>query len=232
MMSTENRLRGLPFRVGVEIQNDAMAQHRRRHRFDVFGGKMQPAFHQRQHAPAFDQRLRAARRAAVADELVGQLVRLSACPAASPSPDRSRNPARAAPPAHGGTHRAAPESLRDRAPCPRSTSSLWMVRSTIVLRSAARRIPHQDLHQEPVELRFGKRIGSFHLDRILRRHHQKRRLQLMRRRAAGDGVLLHRFEQRRLRLRRRAIDFVRQHQVRENRPGLKSAAPSSRPRCR
>ena len=53
-----------------------------------------------------------------------------------------------------------------------------MVRSTMVLRSAARRILHQDLHQEPVELRFGQRIGAFHLDGILRRHHQKRRFQL------------------------------------------------------
>ena len=40
--------------------------------------------------------------------------------------------------------------------------------------------------------------------------------------SAGDGVLLHGFEQRALRLGRGAIDFVRQHQVREDRPGLKA----------
>ena len=41
----------------------------------------------------------------------------------------------------------------------------------------ARRILHQDLHQEPVELRFGQRIGAFHFDGVLRRHHQERRFQ-------------------------------------------------------
>ena len=33
-----------------------------------------------------------------------------------------------------------------------------------------------------------------------------------------DAVLLHRLEQRRLRLRRRAVDFVGEHDVREDRP--------------
>ena len=68
-----------------------------------------------------------------------------------------------------------------RAPAPPSISSFWMVRSTMVLSSARDGIAHQDLHQEPVELRFGQRIGSFHLDGVLGRHHQERRFQFVRR---------------------------------------------------
>ncbi len=42
---------------------------------------------------------------------------------------------------------------------------------------AARRKIHQQLHQKPVELRFGQRIGALHLDRILCCHHQEWRRQ-------------------------------------------------------
>ena len=41
-----------------------------------------------------------------------------------------------------------------------------------------------------------------------------------------DAVLLHRFEQRRLRLRRRAVDFVGQHDVGEDRPGREHHLPA------
>ena len=40
--------------------------------------------------------------------------------------------------------------------------------------------------------------------------------------ADGDLLLLHRFEQRGLRFRRRAVDFVGQHDVGEQRPGQKA----------
>ncbi len=81
---------------------------------------------------------------------------------------------------------------------------------------------HQDFHQEPVELGFGKRISPFHFDGVLGRHDQERRLQLMGRRTAGNGMLLHGFEQRGLSLGCRAIDFVGQHEMREDRPSLES----------
>src|SRR6185503_2472658 len=45
-----------------------------------------------------------------------------------------------------------------------------------------------------------------------------------------DAVLLHRLEQRRLRLRRRAVDFVREHDVGEDRAGRELHLPPSRPR--
>jgi hypothetical protein len=50
---------------------------------------------------------------------------------------------------------------------------------------------------------------------------------MMRRARGGDRSLLHRFEQRRLRLRRRAIDFIREQKLREERAAaeLENVAP-------
>ena len=44
--------------------------------------------------------------------------------------------------------------------------------------SAARRIVDDDVEHEPVELRFGQRIRAFLLDRVLRRQHEERPLEL------------------------------------------------------
>ena len=89
-----------------------------------------------------------------------------------------------------------------------------------------RRVLDDDVEHEAVELRFRQRIGAFELDRVLRREHVERFVQLVGLALHRDAVLLHRFEQRRLRLRRGAVDFVRQHDVGEDRPGARpSAAP-------
>src|SRR5580698_8362183 len=58
------------------------------------------------------------------------------------------------------------------------------------------------------------------LDGILRGQHQKRIGQRVRVIIHGDLRFVHRFQQRGLRLRRGAIDFVGHDDVRENRPGL------------
>jgi hypothetical protein len=48
--------------------------------------------------------------------------------------------------------------------------------------------------------------------------------------ATGDLLLGHRFEERGLRLRRRAVDLVGEHHVREHRPGHEDeVAPSGSP---
>ena len=80
-----------------------------------------------------------------------------------------------------------------------------------------RRVVDDDVEHEAIELRFRQRIGAFQLDRVLRREHEERLGQLVGLALHGDPVLLHRLEQRRLRLRRRAVDFVREHDVREDR---------------
>ena len=96
-----------------------------------------------------------------------------------------------------------------------------------------RRIVDLDQKHEPVQLGLGQRVGAFLLDRVLRRQHQERRLQLKRLPSRRDLVFLHGFEHRRLRLRRGAVDLVRQHDVGEHRPVTNSnsrrpPAPSCR----
>ena len=91
-----------------------------------------------------------------------------------------------------------------------------------------REVVHDDVEHEPVELRFGQRIRAFELDRVLRREDVERLLELERLALHRDAMLLHRLEQRRLRLRRRAVDFVGQHDVREDRSGREHHVPASR----
>jgi hypothetical protein len=76
-----------------------------------------------------------------------------------------------------------------------------------------------DLHveHEAVELSFGKRISSLHLDRILRRQYEERFLQHVAHAANGDLMFLHRLQQGGLRLGGRAVDLVGQNDVAENR---------------
>ena len=81
-----------------------------------------------------------------------------------------------------------------------------------------RRVLDHDVEHEPVELRFRQRIGAFELDRVLRREHVERLFELIGPALDRDPVLLHRLEQRRLRLRRGAVDLVGEDDVREDRP--------------
>ena len=76
-----------------------------------------------------------------------------------------------------------------------------------------------DVEHEAVELRFGQRIRAFELDRVLRREDEERLVELVGASLDRDAVLLHRLEQRGLRLRRRAVDLVGQDDVGEDRPG-------------
>ena len=71
--------------------------------------------------------------------------------------------------------------------------------------------------REAVELRLGERERSLLLDRVLGRDDEERRRQHARDAVDGDLALGHRFEERRLRLRHRAVDLVDEHDVREDR---------------
>jgi hypothetical protein len=84
------------------------------------------------------------------------------------------------------------------------------------------------LEEEAVELRLGQRVRPLHLDGVLRGQHEERRGQRVRLLADGDRALLHGLEQRRLRLGRRAVDLVGEHEVREDRPALELEAPGAR----
>ena len=85
-----------------------------------------------------------------------------------------------------------------------------------------RRIHDADFQQKPVELSFRQRVRAFELNGILRRQHREVVGQRIARAIDGDLPFLHRFEQRRLRARRGAIDFVHQQQVGEHRPAMQS----------
>ena len=83
-----------------------------------------------------------------------------------------------------------------------------------------------DLEQEAVELGLGQRVGAFVLDRVLGGRHQERAGQL-----SGDPVdrdlpLLHRLQQRRLRLGGRPVDLVGQQQVGEQRALAEASSPA------
>src|SRR5690349_10960031 len=80
-----------------------------------------------------------------------------------------------------------------------------------------REVVHDDVEHESVELRFRQRIRALELDRVLRREHMEWLVEPVRLPLDRDPMLLHRFEQRRLRLRRRTIDLVRQDDVGEDR---------------
>src|SRR6516225_8605729 len=66
---TEDGFRVLAVGVGVEVENDAVPQHRWSYVEDILHRQVEPAAHQGAYAAALDQALRAARRAAVADVL-------------------------------------------------------------------------------------------------------------------------------------------------------------------
>jgi hypothetical protein len=71
---------------------------------------------------------------------------------------------------------------------------------------------------ETVHLRLGQRVGALLLQRVLGGQHQERLGQRVGLVADGHLTLLHGFEQGALHLGRRAVDFVRKHEVGEDRP--------------
>ena len=82
--------------------------------------------------------------------------------------------------------------------------------------SSCERYGHDDVEHEAIELRLGERVSAFELDRVLRREHEERLLERIGPAGRGDVILLHRFEQRGLGLRRRAVDLVGQDDLRED----------------
>ena len=62
----------------------------------------------------------------------------------------------------------------------------------------------------------GSAVRALLLDRVLRRQHEQRPLEIEPHAVDGDLILLHGLEQRRLRLRRRPVDLVGEDDVRED----------------
>ena len=87
---------------------------------------------------------------------------------------------------------------------------------------ARARVAHDDAHEEAIDLRLGQRIRALEIDRVLRREHEEGEGQLEAIALDRDLTLLHRLEQRGLRLGGRAVDLVGEHDVREDRPGAQA----------
>ena len=83
------------------------------------------------------------------------------------------------------------------------------------------RIAEAEADQEAVELGLGQRKRAFVIDRVLRGDDQERRLERVGLAVDRHAPLGHRFEQGRLRARRGPVDFVGQHDLREDRTGAK-----------
>ena len=77
-------------------------------------------------------------------------------------------------------------------------------------------IPDRDPHQKPIELGFGQRIRPFVLDRVLRREHDEGPLQHVRMAVGRHLLLLHRLQERGLRLRWGPVDLVGEKEVRKD----------------
>ena len=77
---------------------------------------------------------------------------------------------------------------------------------------------HRDLEHEAVFLRLGQRIGALVLDRVLRREDGKVRRKRMRVAVDRHPPLLHGLEQRGLRFRGGAVDFIGEQKGGEDRP--------------
>ena len=82
------------------------------------------------------------------------------------------------------------------------------------------RVADAQPHQKTVELRFRQRIGAVMFHRVLRGDHHERLRQRVRLAVDADLAFVHGFEQRRLRLRRGAIDLVGQQEIGEDRSRL------------
>jgi hypothetical protein len=80
-----------------------------------------------------------------------------------------------------------------------------------------RRVADRGLQHEAVELRLGQLVGSRLLDGVLRRDHEERTAHLVGDAVHRDARLLHDLQQRRLRLRRGAVDLVGEHDRGEDR---------------
>ena len=214
------------FRLRVEVGDDAVAQHRVRQRADVLEAHVIAAARQRPRLAAEHQILRRAHAGAERHPLLDEVLGVRVLrPAGAHDVERV--------PHHrlGHRHLAHQPLERDQIVAGDRPLELRILnrrrRPHDVELLVVRRVLDDDVEHEAIELRFGQRIRALELDRVLRREHVERLGQLVGLALHGDAVLLHRLEQRRLRLRRRAVDFVGQHDVGEDRAGREHHLPAA-----
>ena len=102
----------------------------------------------------------------------------------------------------------------------RSWSGEWHL---VILRG----ILDPDVEEETIELRLGKRISPFLLDRVLGREHEEGLGEPHGLAGGGHAVLLHGLEEGGLGPRGSAVDLVGQDDVGEDRPGEEPEFPGT-----
>ena len=144
----------------------------------------------------------------------------------APAPPRSapRGPA----PAPGGPAPGARGSARARAPCVScgGVAAGGALDDLHLLLGGG--VAHVHQEHEAVELRLGQRVGALLLDGVLGGEDQERQVQRVGAAAGGDAVLLHRLQQRGLRLRRGAVHLVGEDDVGEERALRRSGTRGAR----
>nr|GEU28510.1 hypothetical protein [Tanacetum cinerariifolium] len=201
-------------RFRLEVADHAVRQHRQQHCADVLAGDRQPVVHQRARLGRQHQRLPGARASAPAHVLLHR------------RHGRERRT--------GGAHQ--PRGVRQQV-----VANLDVAHQLLQAQQGGHvhhrfriaqagvgggrhhadflffgRIHDVDAQQEAVELRLGQRVGARLLDRILRGQHEEWPGQRVGLAGKGHAALLHGFEQRRLRLGRRAVDLVGQQHLGEH----------------
>ena len=91
-----------------------------------------------------------------------------------------------------------------------------------------RRVVDDHVHQEPVQLRFGQRVGAFLLDGVLGCHNQEQPVQREGAHAHADLPFAHGFQKSRLYLGGGPVDFVGEHEIMEYRTTLEFELPCFR----
>ena len=216
---------------GLKVEDEPMAQRRENNFLDVFVAHMNPALGEGVAFRAEDDRLGAARARAKPDVLLDQGLRLTA---------RFALP---------GQWRGLiePRNLRSAARSSLGAVNIYrvdrfatLIRQQIFGRIAAfyarrpleyfsqfcgRRRRHQELKEEPIELRLRQRVGALELDRILRGKHDEGRGENTRLAEYRDLLFFHRFEHCRLGFRRGSVDLVGENDMSEDRALLELKFP-------
>src|SRR3954467_5532274 len=203
----------------LEIEQDSVAQDRRRHRADVLRRRGAPPFEQRARLGPEHERLAGARTGAPFHPVTNRFGHAVRRPSRRPAgaDDRERvvdHVRRRRNVADQMTHRFDVGGGGDRPDC-RFLVARRRRQDAVLLRR--RRVVDDDVEHEAIELRFRQRVGAFLLDRVLRGEDEQRTLQFITDAVHRHLVLLHRLQQRRLRLRRRPVDLVGEDHVREHR---------------
>ncbi len=210
---------------GAVIEKDAMAEDRDGQRFDVVAGDMGAAFEQGAGFAADDEGLAGARAGAPVHPVVHEVRRTRLA--------RARGGGEAD---GGGDDFLADGDLADkRMECEHVGAGKNRIESRRPAGGCALDDFHllglgevidDDVEEETVELGFRKRVRALHFDGVLRGEDEEWLGQGVAGAARGDLVFLHGFEQGGLGFGRRAVDFVGEDDVGEDRAGDKGEAPA------